>query len=146
MERIYHPVELWEEMRFNMWGAVAVPDKNAALAQAIEFTGNHELYGSYMDRVVAEWTYSCENALTDRSINRRAWLGHAACALAIQIPENIIREAWGHLSEKQRMLANNEAARAIAHWESHRQNQPLSDDVEEQMLFRLDTGRSARSA
>lgn len=144
MERIYHPVSKWEEMTHNMWGSVS--DKSAALEQAIKFTGDHKLYGSYMDRVVVEWKYSCENALTDKSINRRAWLGHAACALAIQLPENIIREAWGHLSEKQRVLANNEAARAIAYWESHRQNQPVSDDVEEQMLLGWDTGRSSRSA
>jgi hypothetical protein len=137
VRRIYHSVDMWEEMQFNMWGSV--PDKSAALEQAIEFTGNHKLYGSYMDRVVAEWKFSCENALTDRSINRRAWLGHAACALAIQVPENIIREAWGHLSEEQRVLANNEASRAIAYWESNRQNQQVSDDVEEQMLLRWDT-------
>ena len=118
VERIYHPVHLWEEMQYNMWGTVE--DKTVALQEAIEFTGQHELYGSFMRRVIVEWPYSCENALTDRSINRKAWLGHAASALALQIPENIIRQAWGHLTDDQRYRANNEARAAIIDWEGSR--------------------------
>lgn len=143
-ERIYHPVHLWEEIQYNMWGAAH--DKKNSLEQAIEFTGDHVLYGSYMIRVIEEWKYSCENALTDYSINRKAWLGHAACALAMQIPENVIREAWGYLSEEQRRLANGEAQKAIAAWESNFANQPVSEDVGGQMLLRWDTGRIASAS
>ena len=87
---------------------------------AIEFTGDAELYGSYMLRVTQEWPNSCEHNLTDRSQNRRAWIGHAAVALAIQCPEDIVRSAWSRLSEKQQIDANAQADAAIRSWECQR--------------------------
>lgn len=134
MKRIYHPYWDWEEVDHNMWGDVS--DKKAALRKAIEFTGDHKRYGRFMMRVVTEWRYSCENALTDPNLNRRAWVGHAAVALAQGIPENITREAWGHLSDEQRLLANREAERAIQHWEHARaKNSGLRGDMENQVLL-----------
>ena len=116
--RIWHPYWKWEETEHNMWGSVR--DRNDYLDRAIQFTGDAELYGKYMMRVVREWVYSCEHNLTDRSQNRRAWIGHAACALAFQCPEDIVRQAWGHLSEQQQIEANAKADEAIRDWECQR--------------------------
>ena len=98
-----------------MWGRVK--DRQSYLEKAIEFTGDHELYGSWMRKVVTDWPYSCEHNLTNKTINRQAWIGHAAVALAIQCPEDIVRQAWGFLSEDQRIRANMQADMAIAEWE-----------------------------
>lgn len=114
LERVYHPIDLWEEMRFNMWGSVS--DRALWVQKAFEFTSDHVLYGRWMLKVTRDWPYSCENALTDRHLNQKAWIGHAACAYAIQCPEDIVREAWGKLDDEQQFLANGEAARAIASW------------------------------
>jgi len=116
MERIWHPWDQWEEVAHNMWGEVL--DRRTALETAIGFTADARLYGSYMQRVIREWPISCENALTDQRLNRRAWIGHAAAALAHGLPEDITREAWGYLNNEQRILANREADRAIAAWEN----------------------------
>ncbi len=113
-KRVYHPCHAWEEIKHGMW--LDVDNKAEHLRKAIAFTGNHKLYGSYMMRVIVEWPISCENALTDSSLNQRAWIGHAACALAIGCPEDITREAWGHLTDEQRFLANKEADGAIRAW------------------------------
>lgn len=115
-KRVWHPYNMWEEVKFNMWGKV--DDNRLYLDKAIEFTGDHKLYGSFMMKVVNDWPYSCENALTDYHMNRRAWIGHAACALAIGCPENITRQAWKDLSYEQQYLANKEASRAIRAWEN----------------------------
>lgn len=137
-KRIHHPYWLWEEVKFNMWGEA--DDKSAMLQKAIEFTGDWNLYGSYMERVAMEWKYSCENSLTDYGINRRAWIGHAACALAIRCPEDITRKAWGYLTDEQRVLADRKADEAIALWEELRvKNNGLREDVDGQMLFGWDT-------
>ncbi len=113
-ERIYWPVTSWEEVAANMWGEAT--DAKSMLEQAIAFTGDHVEYGSYMLRVIREWPISCENALTDSSLNQKAWVGHAACALALNCPEDITRKAWGYLTDEQRLLANKAAARAIREW------------------------------
>ena len=115
MKRVWHPIHNWEELESGMWDEVS--NKSELLEKAIEFTGDHELYGSYMHRVINEWQISCENALTDSLLNRRAWIGHAACALALRCPEDITRKAWGHLTDEQRVLANRQADRAIKEWE-----------------------------
>lgn len=114
--RVWHPYQKWEEVLHNMWGAV--PDRKKATIMAQDFTGNHKLYGFYMTRVISEWPVSCENALTDYYMNRKAWVGHAAVALALNIPEDITRKAWKDLNYEQQHLANKEAIRAISSWEN----------------------------
>lgn len=89
------------------------------LEKAVEFTGNHKLYGKWMIEVVKNWKYSCEHNLSNTTQNRQAWIGHAACALAFQCPEDIVRQAWWLLTDKQRELANKEADKAIKYWEKN---------------------------
>jgi hypothetical protein len=116
-----------------MYGTVE--DRKKWLKKAIEFTGDHKKYGRFMMRVVNEWPVSCENALTDYLMNRKAWVGHAAVALALECPEDITREAWGHLSDEQQLLANKEAERAIQTWEhNYFKSKGLCSDMGESLL------------
>ena len=117
IKRIYHPYWLWEEVKYNMWGSVG--NRQLYLERAIIFTSNHKLYGSFMRKVIIEWKYSCEHNLSNLSQNRQAWLGHAACAYAFQCPENIVRLAWHHLTEAQRVSANKQADKYIKLWEEN---------------------------
>ena len=124
----------WEEVAANMWGEVV--DKKSALETAIAFTGDHKLYGSYMRRVCNEWPNSCINALTDPHLNQRAWLGHAAVAMAHNIPEDITREAWSYLTDEQKYLANAEAEREIKAWKMrYFEDNGLCGLLARQMLF-----------
>jgi len=133
-KRVWHPYTEWEETKFNMWGNVA--DKKEWIDKAIEFTSDHSEYGKYMKRVVREWPISCENALTDENLNKKAWIGHAACALAMRCPEYIVRKAWGYLTNEQQLLANREATHAIAEWSiDYSKSQGLCNEMGEQMLF-----------
>jgi len=136
--QVYHPVQVWEEIAHNMWGKV--DDRADFLQRAIQFTGDHKLYGSYMRRVCAEWPYSTENALTDPHLNHKAWVGHAACALAMRCPEDIVRQAWSHLNDEQKLLANQEASRAVADWRrAYIQNRGIRSDMGEPVLPGFDT-------
>jgi len=133
-KRVWHPYEKWEEIHFNMWGTVV--DRKDFLRRAIEFTGNHTLYGSYMMRVVKGWPISCENALTDNTLNKRAWIGHAACSLYMRCPEDITRKAWAFLTNEQQLLANKEARRAIQEWADHyRKGGGVYKGLEDKMLL-----------
>lgn len=115
MNRIWHPYWEWEETKFNMWGRVE--DRALYERIATHFTANHELYGECMLHVVREMPKSCEHNLSDRSQNRKAWVGQAACALAFRCPEDIVRKAWGNLTEQQQIDANAAAQKAIEVWE-----------------------------
>lgn len=134
VRQVWHPIDRWEEIQHNMWGRVK--DRPAFLERAIQFTGNHELYGSFMFRVIREWPVSCENAFTDPHLNHKAWVGHAACALAMGCPEDIVRQAWGVLSDEQKLLANKEAERAVSDWfRAYLQDQRVCENVGDPLLF-----------
>lgn len=138
LPQVWHPVQHWEETEHNMWGRV--DDRNAWIQRAIQFTSDHKQYGHYMRRVCDEWPISTENAFTDPHLNHRAWLGHAACALAFQCPEDIVRQAWRYLTNEQQLLANKEASRAISAWRrTYIKNQRIHPDMAAQMLPGLDT-------
>lgn len=138
LPQVWHPVDKWEEIPHNMWGRVA--DRQSYLDWAIGFTGDHKLYGSFMRRVCSEWPISCENAFTDPHLNHKAWLGHAACALANRCPEDIVRQAWGKLSDEQKLLANEEARRAVSDWKrAYIADRRLREDVGEPMLPGFDS-------
>jgi len=118
-----------------MWGETFVERDKWWLELATKFTSNHKLYGSYMFRVITEWPISCENALTDRYINQKAWIGHAAAALALQIPEYITRKAWKNLTDEQKYLANKQAERAIRTWKNmYIESKKLCKCMEETLL------------
>jgi hypothetical protein len=145
IKRVWMPISSWEELHFNMWGEVS--NRSAYLFRAQIFTGNHRLYGRYMQKVTHEWPNSCANALTDYNLNRKAWIGHAACALALRCPEDITRQAWGYLSDEQRLLANRQADRAILSWEMrYKQSQGIRVNVGEQMLQIWHSGRGAEKS
>ena len=112
---IWHPFTKWEEVPHNMWGSVS--HKQTWLEMAIAFTGNAELYGEWMHKVIELWPNSCQHNLTKPG-DKRAWLGHAAVALAIGCPEDIVRQAWGFLTEEQQIKANKQAEMAIEKWRS----------------------------
>ena len=112
---IWHPYWLLEEMQSDMWRSVS--NRKDWLDKAIEFTGDDALYSEWMLKVVDEWPRSCEHNLS-KSGDKRAWIGHAAVALAIGCPEDIVREAWAYLSDDQQDAANKRAAEAIEYWRS----------------------------
>lgn len=142
LKRVWLPIEAWEEVSHNMWGEVS--DRKRYLARAVIFTSNHRLYGRYMQRVITEWPNSCINALTDYNLNRKAWVGHAACALALRCPEDITRQAWGLLTNEQRLLANRQAERAIQSWEErYRKGLGVYKGLGSALLSAGNTGRSA---
>jgi len=49
-------------------------------------------------------------------MNHQAWIGHAACAINHNAPEDITRLAWRRLTQEQQNAANAAADNAIAYW------------------------------
>lgn len=112
--------------------------------RAIQFTGDHVLYGSWMRRVIQEWPVACEHNLTSQQTNKLAWIGHAATSLAIKCPEMVTREAWGMLTQLQRDLANHQASIALQLWTKayERKDTFLGEEMGITGLSIGDTGRS----
>ena len=116
INQVWVHYEKWECYKNGMWRKLPKSDADDMLALAIEFTGNHVDYGMAMRKVIFAWPNSIKNALTNVSINQRAYVGHCAACYAHGIPEYITRKAWGFLTDEQRHLADMQASIAINHW------------------------------
>ena len=112
-DEVWYPFDQLEEADSAMWGNVNHRTTWLQLAQI--FTGNAELYGDWMLKVIEAWPKSCQHNLT-KGGDKRPWIGHAAVALAINCPEDIVRAAWGSLSQEQQDAANKKAEEAIEIW------------------------------
>jgi hypothetical protein len=119
IEQIFHHYSKWEEIPAGMWKTVGGKEHKQLLKKARAFTGDAKLYGSFMLQVLDKWPISCEQNLSNKSINRRAWIGHAACCIALGCPESITREAWHDLTQTQQDEANAAADHAILVWEKN---------------------------
>lgn len=116
MKRKFYNYLQWEEYKQGMWRKVDVKQEQQYLDKAIAFTGDHMLYGHWMKQVITQWPISCEQNLSNAEINHKAWIGHAACCIAFNCPEYIVRMAWHHLTPKQQDLANEQAEIAYKIW------------------------------
>ena len=126
-----------------MWSRL---EKEGMMEQAIAFTGDHEAYGESMQIVVREWTYACQHNLTCTSMNRLAWIGHAACSLAHGLPEFVVRKAWWNLTELQRNLADCQAQKALDWWINEEKAREIHIQMDGSGIPRRDTRRSTRRA
>ena len=116
MQVFCHYLDL-EETKTEMWRKPVSARVGSQLALAVEFTGDAQAYGQAMMDVVKNWPNSCNHNLSNLNQNRRAWVGHAACAFRHNLPESIVRSAWNMLDTEQRRLANLQADNAIQEWE-----------------------------
>jgi len=116
MKRKFHNYQNWEDYQNGMYDNMQGRDRRIMLNKAITFTGNANLYGEWMLKVISDWPISCEHNLTDKNINQKAWIGHAATCMAIKCPEDVTRQAWGCLSQAQQEEANHQADLAIKAW------------------------------
>ena len=137
MKQVYIPYWEWEDYLNGMWQKLPKDQEPTMLQKAIEFTGDHVKYGNAMKEVVYKWPHTMLNTLTNMSVNRRAFLGHCACQLAINCPEYITRQAWHELTDMQRYLADKVAQQTIDKWcaEYERKNRIIHSDMAEQMLL-----------
>lgn len=134
MKQQYIPYWEWEDWINGMW-AKGSPDQ---LQKAIDFTGDHIRYGQAMGEVIEAWPRTMSNSLTNKSINRRAFLGYCAVCFKLGIPESITRQAWFMLTDQQRFDADAVAEKYIKSYE--RKNNKVHSGVGSQMLLEWAAG------
>ena len=115
-EQVYHPYHLWEDHKYGFYDNISGKSKIEMISNVLDLFSNPSQTNLYMMRVVKEWIYSCEHNFTNPSINRVAYLGQAACALAHGVPSTVTMEAWSEVPEKYQDIANKIAEDCIKYW------------------------------
>lgn len=115
MKRFYASHEQWEDWQHGLY-QTAQPPQPVYVAASRRVLADAEWLRRAMFEVVIEWPISSAVNLTNRSRNRRAWLGQAACCLVCGSSEDETKLAWHRLTKQQQDVANQQADAAIAFW------------------------------
>lgn len=112
---IAHPWWAWEDHKDGMYSAPFGWQQKIPAAREL-LTSPRRLEDA-MCAAVDVWPVSAEHQLTNTDQNRRAWLGQAACRLAMHAPAIATRAAWAQLTGAQCGTANACAERVIREWQ-----------------------------
>lgn len=115
MERIFHHYNKWEDFHAGMYDE-SRDGRKERVQKAAVILGTPSICRTAMQKVISEWPIATEYNLSNAEINRKAWLGQAACSCYAGIHEDETREAWGIMTEAQRTEANRIAASIIRKW------------------------------
>jgi len=116
-ERIFHTFEKWECQKNGFYRHIPPNGmtKSDAENEYAKFFSNLNEFEIYLNKVINEWKYSCEHYLTNKAMNRIAWLGQACACYSKNLPSEF-RSGFNLLSEKQKNEANKLALKYLNIW------------------------------
>jgi len=114
MERIYHPYWLWEDYKSGFYDN---QKKNNYIKDVLFMFNDYGLTISYMNKVLTDWNYSCEQNLTNKSINKIAYIGQAASNLYCGASCYTTMYCWNLLNDDVKLRSDYQAKRVIKKWE-----------------------------
>ena len=115
-DRIFHTYEKWECVAYEFYGTCH-PDLSSdeCKNKYAEFLSDTQLFGDTLEKVISEWKHSCEHYLTNKSMNRIAWLGQAALARCHKVPSKFC-SGFNLLTNDQQNAANEVALKYLNIW------------------------------
>lgn len=114
--RIFHTYDKWECHKAGFY-----ENKKQGMSDTeceneyVKVLSDVGLFESIMDKLIVEWKYSCEHYLTNRSMNRVAWLGQAAVCYHSGVPSRYAG-SWFKLTQDQQNNANDAALKYLNIW------------------------------
>lgn len=115
-DRIYHTYDKWECHKAGFYKSKKEGMTNEQCINAYaEFLRDDNKFRETLEKIITEWKYSCEHYLTNKSMNRIAWLGQAAMCYATGVP-SIYCSGFNLLSEQEQIKANETALEYLNRW------------------------------
>lgn len=114
--RVFHTYDKWECYPAGFYES-SLSDKTHEECKEIFKTiiSTPERFSSALNGVITEWKNSCEHYLTNKSMNRIAWLGQAAVCYDSGVPARYAG-AWFEVPEDDRNQANDIALEYLNKW------------------------------
>lgn len=115
-ERIFHTYEKWECYPAGFYNNKHESKSHEACERLFKkFFEEQGLFDSVLDKMIPLWKNSCEHYLTNRSMNRIAWLGQAAVCFHYGVPARY-SSAWFSVNEQDRDNADEVALKHLNKW------------------------------
>jgi hypothetical protein len=115
-DRVFHTWDKWECYKAGFYES-SHPTKSHAECESefVSILSDQTVFSSALERVIVEWKHSCEHYLTNKSMNRIAWLGQAAVCIHSGIPSRY-SGSWFDVAESDRTAANDTALIYLNRW------------------------------
>lgn len=114
--RIFHTYDKWECHKAGFYASRKEGiSKEQGEQMYYEFLSDLELFENVANKVINEWKYSCQHYLTNKSMNRIAWIGQASACYHLGLP-SVYCSGFNLLTEEQQIAANNIALKVINKW------------------------------
>ena len=133
MDKIYNHYEIWEDYQAGMYNDSDCQDKDKKVFLSVELLSNEKRFRDVCISILENWKVASDENLSNTGMNRRAWLGAAACMYNHGCPEWLTRIAWSLLNKEIQFKANNVAEQIINIYE--RKNKELHSGMGRQVLF-----------
>jgi hypothetical protein len=115
-DRIFHTFDKWECHKCGFYESKhPTLDNDQCRKSFVEIITDSNRFRNALNGVITEWKYSCEHYLTNKSMNRIAWLGQAAVCIDSGIPSKY-SGAWFEIPEEKRQIANEIALEYLNKW------------------------------
>ncbi len=115
-DRIFHTYEKWECAKANFYASKKEDmTKEECEKEYYKVLSSPKLFVKILKKVIKEWKHSCEHYLTNKAMNRIAWLGQSAVCYHTGVPSKY-SSGWFLLSEKQQDEANKVALKGLNVW------------------------------
>ena len=115
-DRIFHTYDKWECHKAGFYASkkdgMTAEECKTAYAN---FLRNSELFEETLQKVISEWKYSCEHYLTNKAMNRIAWLGQASVCYATGVP-SVFCSGFNQLTDEEQEKANAIALIYLNKW------------------------------
>lgn len=126
--RVFHTFDKWECFKAGFYATTKNGmTKEQCELEYVKLLSDIELFESALSRVISEWKNSCEHYLTNKAMNRIAWLGQASLCISKGIP-SVFRGGFHLLSEEQQLSANTTALKYLNIWLSSNGHSELTLD------------------
>jgi ParB-like chromosome segregation protein Spo0J len=127
-QRIFHTYDKWECFKAGFYETTLDGKTHEECEQAyVDVLTDLDLFESILEKVTTEWKYSCEHYLTNRYMNRIAWLGQASVCYHTGVPSRY-SPAWFRLTKEQQDNANNLAHKYLNIWLQNNQIEQTTID------------------
>ena len=115
-DRIFHTYNKWECYKAGFYnttqpGMTRIQCENAYGV----FLSDLDRFEDALGHVITEWKHSCEHYLTNKAMNRIAWLGQASMCYATGIPA-VFRGGFYLMSDDHQQQANELALKYLNKW------------------------------
>ena len=127
-ERVFHTYDKWECYKAGFYDTVKKGmTKEQCELEYAKLLSNEDAFRDALEHIISEWENSCEHYLTNKSMNRIAYLGQAALCYAKGIPSTF-RGGFHLLSEQQKDRANEIALEYLNKWLKENNRDELTMD------------------